>query len=98
MLLLGGALADALCRGRADLWWGIFHGFPKRVGKLKNTPTWAFHGANDDVVPLAESQNLVEALRESGGIVKLTVYPHAGHDSWTETYNNPELYSWLLSQ
>ncbi len=75
----------------------MFHGFPKRVEKLKNTPTWAFHGANDDVVPLAESQNLVEALRESGGIVKLTVYPHAGHDSWTETYNNPELYSWLLS-
>ena len=75
----------------------MFHGFPKRVEKLKNTPTWAFHGANDDVVPLAESQKLVDALRESGGIVKFTVYPHAGHDSWTETYNNPELYSWLLS-
>ena len=49
------------------------------------------------VVPIAESQKLVDALRESGGIVKFTVYPNAGHDSWTETYNNPELYSWLLS-
>ena len=68
----------------------MFHGFPKRVERLKNTPTWAFHGANDDLVPLAESQKLVEALRESGGMVKFTVYPHAGHDSWTETYNNPE--------
>jgi predicted peptidase len=74
-----------------------FHGFPQRVERLKNTPVWAFHGARDDVVPLVESQKLVDVLRESGGTVKFTVYPNAGHDSWTETYNNPELYSWLLS-
>jgi predicted peptidase len=75
----------------------VFHGFPKRVERLKQTPVWAFHGALDDVVPLSESQRLVDALRECGGNVKLTVYPHAAHDSWTETYNNAELYSWLLS-
>jgi hypothetical protein len=28
--------------------------------------------------------------------VKLTVYPEATHDSWTKTYNNPELYKWFL--
>jgi hypothetical protein len=28
--------------------------------------------------------------------VKLTIYPEAGHDSWTETYNNTQLYTWLL--
>jgi len=75
----------------------VFHGFPKRVERLKNTPVWAFHGAKDDVVSLVESQKMVDALRESEGTVKFTVYPDAGHDSWTETYNNPELYSWLLS-
>jgi len=26
------------------------------------------------------------------------VYPEAGHDAWTETYNNPELYKWLMEQ
>jgi hypothetical protein len=30
--------------------------------------------------------------------VKLTVYPEAGHDSWTETYGNQELYDWMLQQ
>ena len=30
--------------------------------------------------------------------VKFTVYPEAGHDSWTESYANPELYEWLLQQ
>ena len=29
--------------------------------------------------------------------MKLTVYPQAQHDSWTETYDNPELYTWFLS-
>jgi predicted peptidase len=30
--------------------------------------------------------------------VKFTVYPEAGHDSWTETYNNPDFFTWLLEQ
>ncbi|MBN2582591.1 MAG: hypothetical protein JXL80_05940 [Planctomycetes bacterium] len=28
----------------------------------------------------------------------MTVYPEAGHDSWTATYDNDELYKWLLEQ
>ncbi len=24
------------------------------------------------------------------------IYPDAGHDSWTETYDDPKLYEWLL--
>jgi predicted peptidase len=74
------------------------HGFPDRVCALKNVPVWAFHGANDDIVPLSETQMLVETLKECGGNVRLTVYPDSGHDSWTETYNNPELYDWLTAQ
>lgn len=73
-----------------------FHGFPDRVAALKDTPVWVFHGAKDDVVPLAASEQLVETLRASGGNVRFTVYPEAMHDSWTVTYNNPELYSWFL--
>jgi predicted peptidase len=64
---------------------------------LKTLGVWAFHGGKDPVVPLEESQRMVDALKKEGmGDVELTVYPEAGHDSWTETYNNPELYDWLL--
>ncbi len=73
-----------------------FHGFPQQVAALKDTPVWAFHGAKDDVVPLAASQQLVDALQAAGGNVRFTIYPEATHDSWTETYNNPELYAWFL--
>jgi predicted peptidase len=28
--------------------------------------------------------------------IKLTIYPDALHDCWTRTYENPEIYDWLL--
>lgn len=64
--------------------------------RLKNTPVWAFHGAKDSTVPLSESEQMVKAVNGTGGNAKLTVYPDAYHDSWTKTYDNPELYKWLL--
>jgi len=68
-----------------------------RADRLRNVPVWAFHGAKDPVVPLAESQTMVDAVNRTGGQAKLTVYPEAQHDSWTATYDNAELYDWLLS-
>lgn len=61
-------------------------------------PVWAFHGGKDTGVPLERSQEMIDALKKKGGDPKLTVYPEAGHDSWTETYDNPALYEWLLEQ
>jgi predicted peptidase len=66
------------------------------AGILKELPVWAFHGAEDPAVPLDESQRMVDAIRKAGGQAKLTVYPGVGHDSWTRTYENPELYEWFL--
>jgi predicted peptidase len=66
--------------------------------QLTHLPVWVFHGAKDGAVPLRRSEEMVEALKTNGGNVKLTVYPDAGHDSWTETYENPKLYEWLLEQ
>ena len=65
---------------------------------LKDVPVWIFHGAKDPSVPVERGKEMAERLRELGGRVRLTVYPDAGHDSWTATYTNPELYDWLLQQ
>ncbi|HVG20720.1 MAG TPA: prolyl oligopeptidase family serine peptidase, partial [Blastocatellia bacterium] len=35
--------------------------------KVGSTPAWVFHGAADPVVPVSESQKMVEALKASGG-------------------------------
>jgi len=76
---------------------GGLHGPAQLVEKLKHLPIWVFHGARDRIVPLEESTRLVKVLRNCGGNVRLTIYPNAGHDAWTRTYENPELYEWLLA-
>jgi predicted peptidase len=65
---------------------------------MKEIPVWAFHGARDEVVDLFKAQAIVDALRNCGGSIQLTIYPDAGHDAWTRTYNNFEIYDWLLRQ
>jgi predicted peptidase len=64
---------------------------------LKALSVWAFHGAKDPVVPVAASQETVALLQDKGvRDIKLTIYPDALHDSWTRTFENPEIYDWLL--
>lgn len=66
--------------------------------RLKEMPVWAFHGAADQVVRVEDQQRMVDAVHSCGGQVKFTIYPGVGHDSWTSTYDDPELYAWLLQQ
>lgn len=72
-------------------------GDPTMAERIKHIPTWIFHGAKDSVVPFRHSQDMFDAL-EGDGNARFTVYPEADHDSWTETYGNPELYEWMLRQ
>lgn len=68
------------------------------VRVLRNTPIWAFHGKQDKLILVEKSESLIRILKSIGGNVQLTVYPEAGHDSWTETYDNPAFYDWMLAQ
>jgi predicted peptidase len=72
-------------------------GYPEGVERLKNMPVWCFHGAKDNVVPISQSEKMMTPLQAINPNAKFTVYPEADHDSWTETYNNQEIYDWLLS-
>ena len=72
--------------------------FMEKVKVLKDVPIWVFHGAKDSSVPVQNSEAIVATLRAVQGNVSYRVYPDADHDSWTETYSNPELYRWMLSQ
>ena len=69
---------------------------PTNAAKIKDVPVWVFHGAKDDVVAAEQSINMVNALKALGSPVKFTLYPEANHDAWTETYNNPQLYEWMM--
>lgn len=73
-------------------------GVPSRAMRLAKLPIWAFHGALDDVVPLAPDRLMVDAVRAAGGRPKFTVYPDIGHNAWDPAYADPALYDWLLAQ
>jgi predicted peptidase len=72
-------------------------GAPITASALKDMPVWSFHGALDDIVEPGQNISMVEAVNKSGGAARLTLYPDLGHDAWTRTYDNPELYDWLLT-
>ncbi|MCG8433875.1 MAG: prolyl oligopeptidase family serine peptidase, partial [Gammaproteobacteria bacterium] len=81
------AAAVPICGGGNTAWAKL----------LTDVPIWCFHGAKDNVVPLKHSQEMIDAIRAAGGQPKLTIYPEAGHDSWSKTYTNEEVYEWMLS-
>ena len=65
---------------------------------LTRLPIWAFHGALDKVIPLSRSQEMVDAIDSLAGNIQFTIYHDATHNSWTRTYDNPELTDWFLRQ
>lgn len=73
-------------------------GNASRIVAARAVPVWAFHGANDPVVPVTGSRELVAALQRAGSPVKYTEYPDMAHNVWTRAYAEPELAGWLFSQ
>ncbi|WP_126243682.1 carboxylesterase family protein [Chitinophaga rhizosphaerae] len=73
-------------------------GRPEDAWKMRYLPTWCFHGGKDNVVLPSQSADMINALKPYQPGVKFTVYPDAGHDSWTEAYNSDSLWTWLLAQ
>ena len=65
---------------------------------IRDIPVWVFHGGDDQVVKTHRSRNMIEALEGVAGRPRYTEYPGVGHDSWTVTYDNPEVLQWLFEQ
>lgn len=68
------------------------------AAEIGSTPVWAFHGADDDVVPVTESRSMVDALRHHRGNVRYTEYPGVRHDAWDRVYADETMVQWLLQQ
>lgn len=66
--------------------------------RLASIPVWAFHNADDPVVPVSQTERMISALEEAGGRPRSTISPTGGHDAWTAAYDDPQLYDWLLRQ
>jgi predicted peptidase len=72
-------------------------GNPKKAPVLKDLPIWTFHGKHDPYIPYIVTERMVKALKAAGNKqVIFTLYEEKGHIVWTDAYNKPELFTWLL--
>jgi len=73
-------------------------GDPSQAERLRDVAVWAFHGADDKVVPLSASQEMVNAARQAEALVNFTVFPQAGHGVCNRAYATTKFWTWLLCQ
>ncbi|MBI3119382.1 MAG: prolyl oligopeptidase family serine peptidase, partial [Candidatus Hydrogenedentes bacterium] len=75
-----------------------FGSFQDRVKQLAQVPIYAFHGADDEVVPPARSQQMVKLVKEAGGKVKYKEFAKTGHNAWDQAYASEDAIKWLFKQ
>jgi len=85
----------SICGGSSLRNGDRFSSIAQKVGK---TPAWLFHGADDRVVPVTESRQIVEALKANEGNVKYSEYAGVGHNIWMNALGEKDLLPWLLAQ
>lgn len=73
-------------------------GDEKTAKLIKDIPIWAFHGADDKVVKVERSRNMIDAIKKEGGNPLYTEYKGVGHGSWIPAYKETELLKWLFIQ
>ena len=69
----------------------------ENIQRLSQLPIWLFHGDRDDVHPVNNSIIIFQALSSVNDQVFLTVYGGVDHDSWTQAYENHDIYNWMLN-
>ncbi|MGN6361946.1 MAG: peptidase [Thermomicrobiales bacterium] len=80
-------------------------GDPTKASLLITIPIWAFHGAQDPIVPVAGSRDMIRALDAAGGHPRYTEYPEGVHNVWDLVYTpanasapSADFLSWLFAQ
>jgi predicted peptidase len=73
-------------------------GDESKAAQYKGTALWVFHGEKDESVPVANSRQMVAAIKKAGGQAEYTEYPGEGHSIWTIVAKEPDLLLWLFSQ
>jgi predicted peptidase len=73
-------------------------GNPEDAPSFANVAVWAFHGAKDKTIPVAECERMIDAIREAGGRPKLTIIPGAGHAICKTVCQRSDLWKWLFQQ
>ncbi|QWT22264.1 prolyl oligopeptidase family serine peptidase [Bacillus sp. NP157] len=97
VIICGGVFSTWDGQAYTAIWGAPAHDGPQALfdwvaGKVKGTPVWLFHGADDGTVPPEQSRQMHAALERIGSPVRYTEYPGVGHGSWQKAYATPNLW------
>lgn len=73
-------------------------GDESKAAAAARTPVWAFHGEEDEAVPVERSRRMVAAVKRAGGSPRYTEYAGEGHVIWEKVFGEPELLPWVFAQ
>ncbi|MBJ06839.1 MAG: hypothetical protein CMO40_06965 [Verrucomicrobiaceae bacterium] len=73
-------------------------GNPGAVNDYRKVPIWVFHGENDKIVPVGQSQAMVEALKDARSKVKYTEYAGEGHGVAGKVFSDEKVHEWIFEQ
>lgn len=68
------------------------------AARVRAIPFWFFHAANDPIVDVSGSDDLVTALRAAGANTVYTRYDDGAHGIFFAAYTHPLLFPWLVAQ
>lgn len=102
-LSMGGFGCWSLAAREPDLFAAVVPicggGEPSTAERLVGVPIWAVHGDADDAVPVQYSRDMIAAIRRAGGTPAYSELKGVGHDSWTQTYRDPDgVLKWMFEQ
>jgi predicted peptidase len=64
--------------------------------RVKKTAFWVFHGADDSVVDVKLSREMLAKLKTLKVENKYSEYPGVDHNSWDNAFAEPQYLSWML--
>jgi photosystem II stability/assembly factor-like uncharacterized protein/predicted esterase len=85
----------AICGGSPLQSGERFSPIAQKVGQI---PAWVFHGADDRVVPVSESRQMVKAMQANHAPVRYNEYAGVGHNVWMKALAEKDLLPWILEQ
>lgn len=71
-------------------------GEPNFVPALSKVSIWAFHAADDQLVPPTRSSDLVAEINAAGGRAFVSIVPTGGHNIGANVLARDEVFAWML--
>ncbi len=71
-------------------------GKPEFIPNLAKVPVWAFHAADDTLVPASSSTDLIDGINAAGGRGYVSIVPTGGHNIGNHVFGQDEIFEWML--